>query len=65
VASQVRPRRWRPRSARGPWFTTSAAPEPSNDPFSYSGLRQLTNDGTTVQSRPSLAVYARMAHRFE
>ena len=29
------------------------------------GLRQLQNNGTTVQSRPSLAVYARMAHRYE
>ena len=48
------------------WYTwISAAPEPRNDPFSYSGLRQLENNGTTVQSRPSLAVYARMAHRYE
>ena len=48
------------------WYTwISAAPEPRNDPFSYSGLRQLQNNGTTVQSRPSLAVYARMAHRYE
>ena len=48
------------------WYTwISAAPEPTNDPFSYSGLRQLTDDGSTVRSRPSLAVYARMAHRYE
>jgi hypothetical protein len=48
------------------WYTwISAAPDPRNDPFSYSGLRQLDNNGTTVQSRPSLAVYARMAHRYE
>jgi Beta-galactosidase len=47
------------------WYTwISAAPEPANDPFSYSGLRQLGNDGSSVQSRPSLAVYARMAHRY-
>jgi hypothetical protein len=48
------------------WYTwISAAPDPRNDPFSYSGLRQLDNNGTTVQSRPSLAMYARMAHRYE
>jgi hypothetical protein len=48
------------------WFTwISAAPEPVNDPFSYSGLRQLDSDGSTIRSRPSLAVYARMAHRYE
>jgi hypothetical protein len=52
--------------ARVYWYTwISAAPEPRNDPFSYSGLRQLENDGTTVQTRPSLGVYARMAHRYE
>jgi len=48
------------------WYTwISSAPEARNDPFSYSGLRQLQNNGTTVQSRPSLAVYAHMAHRYE
>jgi hypothetical protein len=48
------------------WYTwISSAPDPTNDPFSYSGLRQLDNNGTSVQSRPSLAVYARMAHRYE
>ncbi|MFL5957164.1 MAG: hypothetical protein ACJ756_06910, partial [Solirubrobacterales bacterium] len=48
------------------WYTwISTAPEPTNDPFSYSGLRQLTDDGSTVRSRPSLEVYARMAHRYE
>ena len=48
------------------WYTwISSAPDVKNDPFSYSGLRQLDNNGTTVQSRPSLAVYARMAHRYE
>jgi hypothetical protein len=47
------------------WYTwISAAPDPANDPFSYSGLRQLENDGQQV-SRPSLAVYSRMAHRYE
>lgn len=52
--------------ARMYWYTwISAAPEPTNDPFSYSGLRQLQNNGATVTSRPSLAVYARMAHRYE
>src|SRR4051794_1264651 len=51
--------------ARMYWYTwISAAPAPENDPFSYSGLRQLENDGTTVVSRPSLAVYARLAHRY-
>jgi hypothetical protein len=47
------------------WYTwISAAPDPANDPFSYSGLRQLENGGQQV-SRPSLAVYSRMAHRYE
>jgi len=53
------------RLARMYWYTwISAAPEPKNDPFSYSGLRQLDNNGVTVRSRPSLAVYSRMAHRY-
>jgi polysaccharide biosynthesis protein PslG len=47
------------------WYTwISAAPAPKNDPFSYSGLRQLQNNGRQL-SRPSLAVYSRMAHRYE
>jgi hypothetical protein len=48
------------------WYTwISAAPDQKNDPFSYSGLRQLDKSGTSVQTRPSLAVYSRMAHRYE
>ncbi len=48
------------------WYTwISAAPASRNDPFSYSGLRQLQNTGQRVASRPSLAVYSRMAHRYE
>jgi Beta-galactosidase len=47
------------------WYTwISTAPEPTNDPFSYSGLRQLENGGA-VMARPALSVYARLAHRYE
>jgi len=47
------------------WYTwISEAPDARNDPFSFSGLRQLERSAS-VSTRPALGVYGRFARRVE